>query len=73
MLNIFRCFRTDLEKRVLVFEDLRSQGFGNVVDKAAGLDMDQMKMTLSNLAKWHAGTATLLLTVPYPIFFFFIF
>lgn len=52
----------DIEKRMLVFEDLRPQGFKGV-DKSAGLNIEHMKMTFSNLAKWHAGTATLLLTV----------
>lgn len=47
---------------MLVLEDLRFQGFKSV-DSIYGLDMEHMKMALLNLAKWHAGTATLLLTV----------
>lgn len=52
----------DIEKSMLVFEDLRNDQFaiGNSMD---GLDVDDLKLTLSTLAKWHAGTATLLLTV----------
>lgn len=53
---------TDVEKRFLVFEDLRSKKF-NCADKANGLDMEHLRLAFSNLAKWHAGTATLLLTV----------
>lgn len=57
-----RCYITDIERRMLVFEDLRNQQFKNV-DRIFGLDTDHMKLTLHSLAKWHAGTATLLLTV----------
>lgn len=57
-----RCFWTDNQKRMLVFEDLTAQGFKNV-DKTQGLSKTEMKMTFSKLAQWHAGTATLLLTV----------
>lgn len=52
----------DVEKRMLVFEDLRVQQFKSV-DKTLGLDMEHLKLSLLTLAKWHAGTATLLLTV----------
>lgn len=47
---------------MLVFEDLRYQQFKSA-DRMYGLDTEHMKLTLENLAKWHAGTATLLLTV----------
>lgn len=53
---------TDIEKRMLVFEDLRALQFKSE-DKIRGLDINHLKLTLSTLAKWHAGTATLLLTV----------
>ncbi|XP_055298054.1 uncharacterized protein LOC129566290 [Sitodiplosis mosellana] len=56
-----RCFMADIDRRMLVFEDLRNQQFKSV-DRTYGLDTDHMKLTLENLAKWHAGTVTLLLT-----------
>lgn len=46
----------DLNRRMLVFEDLRNQQFKSV-DRTYGLDTEHMKLTLQNLAKWHAGTA----------------
>lgn len=52
----------DIEKNMLVFEDLRNDQF-EIVNRMVGLDTDQLKLTLLTLAKWHAGTATLLLTV----------
>lgn len=52
----------DIEKRMLVFEDLREHQFKSE-DKMYGLDVEHLKLTLLTLAKWHAGTATLLLTV----------
>lgn len=52
----------DIDKRMLVFEDLRKQKFKNF-DRMQGLDSEHIKLSLSLLAKWHAGTATLLLTV----------
>lgn len=52
----------DVEKNMLVFEDLRNDQF-KIVNRMFGLNMDQLKLTLVTLAKWHAGTATLLLTV----------
>lgn len=47
---------------MLVFEDLRNDHF-KIVNRMVGLDADHLKVTLLTLAKWHAGTATLLLTV----------
>lgn len=47
---------------MLVFEDLRDDQF-KAINSMTGLDTDQLKLTLLTLAKWHAGTATLLLTV----------
>lgn len=47
---------------MLVLEDLRAQQF-QLVNSSVGLDAEHLKLTLSTLAKWHAGTATLLLTV----------
>lgn len=47
---------------MLVFEDLRERNFRNV-DNMFGLDLKHFKLSLSSLAKWHAGTATLLTTV----------
>lgn len=52
----------DIEKKMLVFEDLREHQFRNA-NKMYGLDMEHLELTLLTLAKWHAGTATLLLTV----------
>lgn len=52
----------DINKKMIVLEDLRVQQF-QLVDSRAGLDAEHLKLTLSALAKWHAGTATLLLTV----------
>lgn len=52
----------DIKKRMLVFEDLREQQF-KCEDKFSGLNVEHLKLALSTLAKWHAGTATLLLTV----------
>lgn len=52
----------DIEKNMLVFEDLRDGQF-NAVNSMIGLDAEHLKLTLLTLAKWHAGTATLLLTV----------
>lgn len=52
----------DIKKRMLVFEDLREQQF-KCEDKFSGLNVEHLKLVLSTLAKWHAGTATLLLTV----------
>lgn len=53
---------SDIEKSMLVFEDLRDDQF-KIVNSMAGLDTEHLKLTLLTLAKWHAGTATLLLTV----------
>lgn len=53
---------SDIEKHMLVFEDLRDDQF-KAIDSMIGLNTDQLKLTLVTLAKWHAGTATLLLTV----------
>lgn len=47
---------------VLVFEDLSESNFASV-QKAEGMDMDHLKISLSTLAKWHATTAVLLLEV----------
>lgn len=58
----FRCFTADAEKKMLVLEDMRAQQF-RIVDSCVGLDTDHLKLALLTLAKWHAGTATLLLTV----------
>lgn len=52
----------DVEKKMLVFEDLRDCQFASV-DRMNGLDVEHLKLTLLTLAKWHAGTAKLLLTV----------
>lgn len=52
----------DIDKKMLVFEDLRMQKFKSF-DRMQGLDSEHTKLSLSLLAKWHAGTATLLLTV----------
>lgn len=53
---------SDIEKNMLIFEDLRDEQF-KAVNSAVGLDVDHLKLTLLTLAKWHAGTATLLQTV----------
>lgn len=53
---------SDAEKKMLVLEDLRVQQF-KIVNSMIGLDAEHLKLTLLTLAKWHAGTATLLLTV----------
>lgn len=58
----FRCFMTDAKTKMLVLEDLRAKQF-KIVNSALGLDAEHLKLTLSTLAKWHAGNATLLLTV----------
>lgn len=57
-----RCYYTDIERCVMVFEDL---GTGNFVhtDKANGFDIAHLKLNLQLLAKWHAATAVLLLKV----------
>lgn len=60
--NLFRCFMADIGKSMLVFEDLRNDQFKSV-NSMTGLDTEHLKLTLLTLAKWHAGTATLLLTV----------
>lgn len=60
---------SDIERCMLVFEDLRDDEF-KAVKSMIGLDVEHLKITLSLLAKWHAGTATLLLTVWAEIFFF---
>lgn len=52
----------DIEKSMLVFEDLRNDQF-KIENRMVGLDTAHLKLTLLTLAKWHAGTATLLLTV----------
>lgn len=52
----------DIEKSMLVFEDLRNDQF-KIMKSMVGLDAEHLKFTLFTLAKWHAGTATLLLTV----------
>lgn len=61
-MKFLRCFLADIEKNMLVFEDLRNDQF-KIVDRMVGLDADHLKLTLLTLAKWHAGTATFLLTV----------
>lgn len=53
---------SDIEKSMLVFEDLRDDQF-KIVNSMDGLDAEHLKLTLFTLAKWHAATATLLLTV----------
>lgn len=58
----FRCFIIDMKKKMLVLEDLRAQQF-KLVNSSVGLDSEHLKLTLLTLAKWHAGTATLLFTV----------
>lgn len=52
---------------MLVFEDLRDDQF-KTVNSMTGLDVEHLKLTLSTLAKWHSGTATLLLAVSLGIF-----
>lgn len=51
-----------MKKKMLVLEDLRAQQF-KLVNSSVGLDSEHLKLTLLTLAKWHAGTATLLFTV----------
>lgn len=46
----------------LIFEDLMGEGF-ETIDRRRGLDYDHLKLTMSSLAKWHAATAHLYLTV----------
>lgn len=62
IISVLRCCMTDSKKKMLVLEDMREQHF-KTVHSADGLDADHLKLTLLTLAKWHAGTATLLLTV----------
>lgn len=64
LITFQRCILADNDKRMLVFEDLREQDYRNA-DRANGLDGEHIKLALVNLAKWHAGTATLLLNVCY--------
>lgn len=47
---------------MIAFEDLRNQQFKSM-NSVDGLDTNHMKLTLLTLAKWHAGTASLLHTV----------
>ncbi|XP_055308222.1 uncharacterized protein LOC129572304 [Sitodiplosis mosellana] len=58
-----RYFMGNTQQRILILEDMRVQQFKGV-DLTHGLDMDHMKLTVATLAKWHAGTANLLLTNP---------
>lgn len=41
-----------------MLEDLKPLGY-KITDKYMGLDYEQLKMTLTKLAYWHAGTAVL--------------
>lgn len=59
----------NIDKRMLVLEDLRKQKFKSV-KSTHGLDSEHTKLSLSLLAKWHAGTATLLFTVSLMKFFY---
>lgn len=59
---LFRCYMTDTTEKMLVLEDLRANQF-KIVNSMVGLDAEHLKLTLLTLARWHAGTATLLLTV----------
>ncbi|XP_031628478.1 uncharacterized protein LOC116344183 [Contarinia nasturtii] len=55
-----RCYTADIERKMIAFEDLRNQQFKGV-NSVDGLNMDHMKLALLTLAKWHAGTASLLI------------
>lgn len=58
----FRCYESNSENHYLVFEDLISRGYQNVV-RRNGLTEDNFKSAFLILAKWHATTAILLQTV----------
>lgn len=58
----FRCYKCGEDNPFLLFEDLRMTGYKNV-DKSLGLNFEQLKLGLTTLAKWHAATATLGVTV----------
>lgn len=59
-----RCFYTDMDRGVLVFEDLNVGQFVHV-DKTKGFDKEHMTMCVKWMAKWHAATAVLLLKVQF--------
>lgn len=58
----YRCFAAGEKLNYLIFEDLTSDGF-ETIDRAKGLDYTHLQLAVSSLAKWHATTAHLLLTV----------
>lgn len=49
-------YTTDDPKTMLVFEDLKEQGY-QMVDRRIGLDLEQSKLVLRKLAKLHACSA----------------
>lgn len=62
LISAVRCYYTDVERGVLVFEDLNVGKFVHV-DKTKGFDTEHMTMCVKWMAKWHAATAVLLLKV----------
>lgn len=53
-----RCYECSTEHSYLIFEDLSMRDYGNS-NKSLGLSVEQFKLILSKLAKWHAATAVL--------------
>lgn len=58
----YRCYGVNKAPDYLILEDLNLDGYRNV-NKTLGLNQQKIKLVLSQLAKWHAATAVLNVTV----------